>query len=240
MKRFLLLFGLLAVFGAMASATTISVVDNFTMAQITGKITATGSTALVSNSSTVQVFDSTFSRQSTITRYANAISGRESSLTVFGLGDGTWGFSTDDNTSGSAQTIYSVTSGSVDITPTLPGDYVFSIDVLHNDISAAAGAIKFFISDVDSTYAAVLSPIAVVTSGSVTYSALLSSLTYASGLANGLDLTQITSLGFSFTSAVTSQDVSLTHFVFTQVPEPGTYALMGLGLAGLAFLRRRK
>ncbi len=53
-----------------------------------------------------------------------------------------------------------------------------------------------------------------------------------------VDRSIIDKVGFTFNHVV-AQDIALDNFSTSVVPEPGTYALMAVGLLGLAFVRRR-
>ncbi len=59
-----------------------------------------------------------------------------------------------------------------------------------------------------------------------------------SGPFAGVDLTKVLSITMEVRSASDSPDVTLDNFRH-EVPEPGTYAMLGAGLVGLAMLRRR-
>lgn len=57
--------------------------------------------------------------------------------------------------------------------------------------------------------------------------------------AQGADPTTVLGIILEVTNGSQSPDVSLDDFRYNDIPEPGTYAMLGAGLAGLALLRRR-
>ncbi|WP_321470431.1 PEP-CTERM sorting domain-containing protein [uncultured Paludibaculum sp.] len=76
-----------------------------------------------------------------------------------------------------------------------------------------------------------------LTSAPQSFSTTISAILAANN--NGVDIANITGFGF-FWDTPMAQDSTFDNFAVTGVPEPGTYALMGAGLAALALLRRRK
>jgi hypothetical protein len=69
---------------------------------------------------------------------------------------------------------------------------------------------------------------------------ILASLDSFTGI-GGVNRAQIDTIGFVFLhDPVGSQDIRLDNFGTTIIPEPGTYALMAVGLLGLFAIRRKR
>jgi hypothetical protein len=103
-------------------------------------------------------------------------------------------------------------------------------DVLGHDLP---GTIQFFVFDSSGNSAATA---AFALAGPGTFSIPFFGL-------GGVDLTNIASFRAFITgtgAGALDLDAQFDNFRLTQVPEPGTYALMGAGLLGLALFRRRR
>jgi hypothetical protein len=233
MKRFLLLLVLLGAVGVVASAASITMIDDFTLVQSPIKLQATGvSTAVTATSGSTTI--GAFARKSSVTRVADDYY-EETDLSV---GGGRWTFDSGDFTSGYGSSVYTPVSGTT-VDASCPS-YKFAITLVSNRYDVPAGTLTFFLTDADSSWSTSISPLAIVnkSASSVTYTYVLTS---TAANAAGLDFSKLASAGFTFSGGSSEGlDVTFSNFSLTGVPEPGTYALMGLGLAGLAFIRRRK
>lgn len=114
-------------------------------------------------------------------------------------------------------------------------DLGFAIELLWNDLPGSK--IAFWLSDGTNTAVSPQYDLQVIVPGdpSQVILALFSGFT---GIGS-VNMSAITSLGFVNTHTANG-DLALDDFGTYVVPEPGTYALMAAGLAGLYFIRRRK
>ncbi|MBI4891331.1 MAG: PEP-CTERM sorting domain-containing protein [Acidobacteria bacterium] len=223
----------LAMFAMVASGASIVLVDNFgDSEQLTRNTAGTTNGVGVALTSTAG-----FTRWSSLTQ-ANTSSPLTTALNVNAPANW-WSYSSDASIGGSASATY--TSGaSFDASSALP--YQFSLSLVANSFSTPAGALTYFIEDADGTkYTWSTSPLANVGLPMLIQAPVASFILSAAGGTAGLDWTAIKNVGFGLDqSGNLSADTSFQNFRFAEVPEPGTYALMGAGLAALAFLRRRK
>ncbi|QOY89780.1 PEP-CTERM sorting domain-containing protein [Paludibaculum fermentans] len=154
---------------------------------------------------------------------------------------GVFKVSTDSDVNGISGAYYEPTSAQ-DLTGAAEA---FAIDWVKADL--AGGSLTFFVTS--STGGTVTARITdVLNSASTAWYTQPTNVapthTYAATLAqilsnqNGFNIGAVTGFGFYHTTAL-DQDSQYDNFAVS-TPEPGTYALMGAGLAALAFLRRRK
>ncbi len=208
-----------------ASGASIVLTDNFSEPASPGVlITQVGPGTTAAPGS---LLSSGFTRTSSVT----VVNGGTASLSINNFPLGTWAYNSNTEVTGGATTTY--TNGvSFNATSVLP--YMFSLDLVSNTYSNPNGSLTFFVKDADTTWSATIVPLANM-GLPITLQAVVPQAV------PGLDWSAITAIGFTLDqSGYPDADTAFRNFRFAEVPEPGTYALMGAGLAALAFLRRRK
>lgn len=236
MKFLLTALGTIAL-SAMSFATPISLVDDFNTNSATQAQSGTNGTISV-NTTQLNTPSSTVDR--TLFVKKTGITGSDPSnigaLTVLGE----LSLSTDSNVEGIAGVVYSLHSAS-DMTAL---NSFFSIDWTYSDLQTLTGDVTFFVTSSSNTGLSLagdiingtLTSVYTQPAANLPLSTYIASLMQMTGTAN---VANITGFGFYFTNHTLAQDTRWDNFTVA-TPEPGTYALMGAGLAALAFLRRRK
>ncbi len=238
MKLLSVLLGTVA-FCAVSMATPITLVDDFSTPSATQAVTGVNGTVAVNTG--LAGVPTAATNRTTFVKKVGTVGSDPANISAL-VNSGMLNLSEDTGVNGIGGVFYQLTGAPSDMTAL---NAYFSIDWMATDITG--GNLTFFVTSSLSNGATLATEIINGSAGTSWYTQPTNispvhtySATLAQILSNGTaNVAALTGFGFYYQTTINKVDTSFDNFAVA-TPEPGTYALMGAGLAALAFLRRRK